>query len=270
MQSQPQNPAEAYERYYVPAMFQPWARLLVEQAALQAGEQVLDVACGTGIVSRTAAPLVGVEGAVTGIDLNAEMLAVAQTLPSSNGATIHFQEGNAQSLPFSAESFDVTLCQHGLSFFPDRASALREMRRVLRRTGRALVMVLQSLERHTVFRALIESVAHQLAIPLSAVNIPFALSSADELRTLYLSAGFAAVEIREVSITVEFPEPERFVPLAVRSSAAAVPAFAQLEGSAQKTLLDAVRAEVAPTLEAHRQGDKLTFPMFSHVALGHG
>jgi len=270
MQSQPQNPAEAYERYYVPAMFQPWAQALVEQATLRAGEQVLDVACGTGIVARTAAPLVGGEGTVTGVDLNADMLAVARALPAPSGATIHYQAGNAQSLPFADESFDVTLCQHALSFFPDRVSALREMRRVLRPTGRALVMVLQSIERHAVFRALIESVARQLAIPLSAVNIPFALNSADELRALYLSAGFASVEIREVSIAVEFPEPERFVPLAVRSSAAAVPAFAQLESSAQKTLLDAVRAEVAPTLEAYRRGDKLTFPMFSHVALGHG
>jgi hypothetical protein len=102
------------------------------------------------------------------------------------------------------------------------------------------------------------------------VNIPFALSGADELRSLYLGAGFASVEIREVSITVEFPEAERFVPLAVRSSAAAVPAFAQLEASAQKSLLDAVSADVAPTLDAHRHGDRLTFAMFSHVALGHG
>ena len=71
-------PAESYEAYLASA-FRPWADQLIERAGLSAGERVLDVACGTGIVARRAAPRVGASGTVVGLDLNAGMLSVAQS-----------------------------------------------------------------------------------------------------------------------------------------------------------------------------------------------
>lgn len=85
-----------------------------------------------------------------------------------------------------------------------------------------MTIVLQALARHPVFKALMESVARHLSLPISAVMTPFALSDADELRTLFTEAGFEKMEIVPESTVVRFPEPERFVPLAVTSSAAAV------------------------------------------------
>src|SRR3990167_1691132 len=220
-QPQPRNPAETYEQYFVPAMFLPWATILLRHAALQSGERVLDVACGTGIVARQAAPLMGAGGQVVAVDMNPAMLGVARALQAPSGATITWQEGNAMALPFPDGAFDVALCQHGLQFVPDRAGAVREMRRVLAPGGRALVIVLQALARHPVFEALMESVARNLSLPVSAVMTPFALCDADELRTLFTAAGFKKVDIIPESTVVRFPEPERFVPLAVTSSAAA-------------------------------------------------
>ena len=150
----PRNPAETYENYFVPAMFFPWATILLRHSAPRSGERVLDVACGTGVVSRLAAPLVGASGQVVALDFNASMLVVARTLPVTSGAAITWQEGNAMSLPFPTNAFNLVLCQHGLQFFPDRLLALREMRRVLVSGGRALVIVLQSLEQHTEGRVL--------------------------------------------------------------------------------------------------------------------
>ncbi|MEO6972950.1 MAG: methyltransferase domain-containing protein, partial [Rhodoferax sp.] len=93
--SQPINAAEMYEDYFVPAMFVPWASILLSQAAPQSGERVLDVACGTGIVARQAAPLVGASGQVVALDMNPAMLGVARTRPAPSGATITWHEGNA-------------------------------------------------------------------------------------------------------------------------------------------------------------------------------
>jgi ubiquinone/menaquinone biosynthesis C-methylase UbiE len=266
-QPQPKNPAETYQHYFVPAMFLPWATILLRHAGLQSGERVLDVACGTGIVARRAAPLVGASGQVVGVDMNRAMLAVARSVPAPAGATIDWQEGNAMALPFPEGAFDVALCQHGLQFFPDHARALREMRRVLKHDGRAAAIVLQALSRHPVFEALMESVARHLSLPLAAIATPFALCDAEELRSLFSLAGFGKVDIVPETTTVRFSEPQRFVPLAVASSAAAIPAFAQLEDPARSAFLDSVNREVEPTIGKYREADAIVFPMFAHVAV---
>lgn len=266
-QPQPPNPAETYENYFVPAMFLPWSTLLLGRAAPQPGERVLDVGCGTGIVARQAAPLVGPGGRVVGLDLNPAMLNVARALPAPSGATITWQEGNAMALPFPEDAFDLVLCQHGLQLFPDRGEAVREMRRVLTPQGRAVAIVLQALARHPVFEALMESVARHLSLPLSDVARPFALSDANVLRGLFMTAGFKRVDILAESTVVRFPAPERFVPLAVASSAAAVPAFTQLQAPARAALLEAVRLDIEPVIRSYRDSEAVTFPMYAHIVV---
>ncbi len=228
---------------------------------------MLDVACGTGIVARQAAPLVGPDGRVAALDVNPAMLAVARAVPAPSGAVIDWHDASAMALPFPDGVFDVVLCQHGLQFFPDRTSAVREMHRVLAANGRAVAIVLQSLEQHPVFDALMQSVARQLSLPIAAVMTPFALSDAAALQALFATAGFSTVEVLAESSVVRFPEPERFVPLSVTSSAAAIPAFAQLEALAQATLMDIVRKEVEPVIRSYREADVITFSMHAHVAV---
>lgn len=259
IQPQPRSPAETYEQYFVPAMFLPWSTVLLRHAAPQSGERVLDVACGTGIVAHQAAPLVGAASQIVALDMNPAMLEVARAIQVPLGATIDWREGDAMALPFRDGAFDVVLCQHGLQFVPDRARAVREMHRVLAPGGRAVVIVLQALERHPVFEALMESVARHLSLSISSVMIPFALSDADELRNLFTAAGFKKVEI--------LPEPNRFVPLAVTSSAAAVPAFAQLEQPERAALIETVREETASIIQRYRDAEVISFPMYAYVAV---
>lgn len=266
--SPPKNPAEMYEQYFVPAMFKPWSNILLRHVNLQLGERVLDIACGTGIVARQAAPWVGATGHVTAVDMNPAMLAVARHVPLPAGLAIQWQQGNAIDLSFADGSFDVTFCQHGLQSIPDRAAALREMRRVLAPGGRALVMVLQALALHPVFEALMQSVANQLAFPLSAVMTPFVMSDVDALHALFEKTGFKTVHIHPETCTMHFPNPESFVPLAVASSAAAIPAFAQLAAPERAALVEAVRTEVEPILQKYRDAEKVSFPMFANVVVG--
>jgi ubiquinone/menaquinone biosynthesis C-methylase UbiE len=262
------NPSETYESYFVPAMFLPWSTILIRHAAPQLGERVLDVACGTGIVARQVAPLVGPRGQVAAVDMSPEMIAKARDLPKPSGAAITWDQGNAMSLPFAGSSFDIVLCQHGLQFFLDRAVAVKEMRRVLAPGGRALVMVLQSLEKHPVFAVLMRSVSRHLSMPIADVMTPFALPDANELRNLFEAAEFKRVDIIPESTTVQFPDPEQFVPLAVASSAAAVPAFALLEEVERKSLIESVQKDVKPTISKFSDTELVKFSMFAHLAIG--
>jgi ubiquinone/menaquinone biosynthesis C-methylase UbiE len=120
----------------------PWAPQVIGLAALAAGERVLDVACGTGVVARLAAEHVGADGRAVGFDLNPGMLTVARSLPVV-GVPIGWVQATAGRLPFPDGSFEVVCCQLGLQFFPDRAAALAEMARVLVAGGRHDLMPLR-------------------------------------------------------------------------------------------------------------------------------
>jgi SAM-dependent methyltransferase len=143
------NAAETYQQALVPAVFAPWAPLVVALADPRPGEHVLDVACGTGVVARLAARQVGPTGNVTGLDLNPGMLAVAASLTASDPSTcapITWREASATDMPLPDGAFDVVYCQLGLQFFPDRPAALREMHRVLGAGGRLGLMVWQDIQ----------------------------------------------------------------------------------------------------------------------------
>jgi SAM-dependent methyltransferase len=261
------NPAETYERFFGPAMFEPLAGVLVERAAPRPGERVLDVACGTGIVTRRLPLLVGESGRVVGLDLSPEMLAVARSQPSRDGAPVDWIEGDAQALPLEDGTFDLVVCQQGLQFVPDRAAAAREMRRVLGEDGRAVVAVWQGLDRHPMFRALIEAEAEHLGLPVERLATPFSLGDADRLRALFDGAGFAAVDVSTADISARFAPADRFIRLTVRAAAAVMPELAEGGPEAMEELARAVTGAVEPEAGRYREGDALVFPMVTNVAV---
>ena len=94
------SPAANYERYFVPAIGRPLAEDLVREASVRAGERVLDVGCGTGVVTRLAAEQVGPEGSAVGLDINPGMLAVARTA-APVAAAIEWKEASAENIPMA-------------------------------------------------------------------------------------------------------------------------------------------------------------------------
>ncbi len=146
--------AEAYESVFVPALFEPWAKMLVDTAGVGPGDRVLDIACGTGVVARHAADR-AVAGSVVGLDRNRAMLAVAERLRPD----IEWCEGDASGLPFLARSFDVVLCQAALMFFPDAGRALREMARAIKDDGTVAIQVWDRLDDQPAYRRFIDAAA---------------------------------------------------------------------------------------------------------------
>jgi ubiquinone/menaquinone biosynthesis C-methylase UbiE len=270
MNDQPSpNPAETYEQYFGPTIADPWTRVLLEYAAPQPGERALDVACGTGSVARHVAPMVGAAGKVVAFDISPAMLAVARALPAPAGATIAWLEGNAISLNLPDDAFALVLCQQGLQFFPDRAASVREMRRVLTDGGRVVISVWQALHRHPVYEALFKATAHHLGATISTVDVSFSLGDADELRALLSDAGFQRIALTPRSLTIHLPAPERFVQLTVLGAATSILAFAHLDAAARAALVAAVTNETQAVAQRYRDGDTLTFPMFTHIAVAY-
>ncbi len=114
----------------------------LDAAGITAGEQVLDVGCGTGTLSLAAKKRVGANGSVRGVDASPEMIARARTKSEKGGVPVIFEVAAAQSLPFPDAAFDVVLCSLALHHLPEsaRATALAEMRRVLKPDGRVLIV----------------------------------------------------------------------------------------------------------------------------------
>ena len=187
--------AEAYDQYKVPRLFEPLARLFLDRVPLRVGSRVLDVACGSGVVARLAAPRVAPSGKVVGLDLNEEMLAVARAHALGDSTPIEWKQSDANALPFADCAFDVVLCQQGLQFLPDKPLALREMRRVLVPGGTLALNVWGKASRYNVVLA--DALARHCNGDVAKRSLaPFALSDATAVRTLVMQAGFSEVELR--------------------------------------------------------------------------
>jgi SAM-dependent methyltransferase len=196
--------AEAYETFFVPALFAEWAPRVVDAAGVAPGHRVLDVACGTGVLAREVHSRVTASGtgAVVGLDPAPGMLEVARRREPA----IEWHAGVAEDLPFPDGSFDVVVSQFGLMFFPDRAGALREMRRVLKPGGAIAVAVWDSLDNTPAYAAevaLLERLAGNEAA--DALRAPFVLGDTEELGTLFESAGLAQPEILSHAGAGRFP-----------------------------------------------------------------
>jgi ubiquinone/menaquinone biosynthesis C-methylase UbiE len=258
--------AELYQRYLVPAITTKWAEDLVDRAQLRPGEAVLDVACGTGVVARLAAKKVG-GGQVTGLDLNPGMLAVARSVPSE-GAPITWIEGSALDLPFPLDSFDVVLCQLGLQFFPDHQKGLREMRRVLRNSGRVALSVYSPIERTPGANAFVLALDEVLGESSSRIKRgEHSFVAPAQLEALLNDAGFGAVNVQTVTQTIAFPSVFDYV----RFQLLATPMTALLKDKTEPDRQAVVSSVASKTMAlatpAMLDGGRFTFPQEAYVAI---
>jgi SAM-dependent methyltransferase len=122
-----------YDTYLVPLIFAPYAADLAGRVAARAPGRLLEVAAGTGVVTRALASALPAQAAIVATDLNQAMLDQAAAVGTAR--PVEWRQADAMKLPFEDAAFDVVVCQFGVMFFPDKAKAYAEVRRVLRSGG---------------------------------------------------------------------------------------------------------------------------------------
>jgi SAM-dependent methyltransferase len=135
---------KSYEAYLVPLIFQPYAEDMVRRLAARPLSRVLEVAAGTGVVTRAMAASLPPSVSLVATDLNQAMLEQACAAPIARA--VEWQQADALHLPFDDETFDAVVCQFGAMFFPDKPKAFSEARRVLRPGGVYIISVWDCLE----------------------------------------------------------------------------------------------------------------------------
>jgi SAM-dependent methyltransferase len=225
---------------------------------------VLDLACGTGIVARTAARAIGIDSNVVGLDVSAPMLAAANSAAESEGLSVEWREGSAMKVPFADGGFDVVFCQQGLQFFPDRSAALSEMHRVMAQGGRLVLSVWREIELSPAFVVLADALARYIGPEAGKLMTagPFSLSDPEMLRTAVAGVGFSDITILPVQKILRFPSPDEFV-LRYAAGSALGGVIAAVDNDARAAFI----ANVGLRLQSYVDDHGLAFPIGSNFAL---
>jgi ubiquinone/menaquinone biosynthesis C-methylase UbiE len=235
--------AKAYEKFILPAFMLPAAKEAIELAVPQAGDKVLDVACGTGLVARLIAQRVAPGGVIRCLDFDPAMIAVASELVECPpGVDLTWHCASALSMPFGDKEFDMVVCLHGLQFMPDFGAALKEMRRVMKPGARLLIAVWGAIERCEGHLAVFRGLERRQVTPTAMLKA-FVLGEREKLETLATSSGFNEVSISTVQGRVRFPSAQHFVEALAAGAVAARHALAGLPESQQAAFMDEMREE---------------------------
>jgi ubiquinone/menaquinone biosynthesis C-methylase UbiE len=184
-----------YDTNLGPVWFQKYAIDMAATMAESEPRQVLEIACGTGIVTKALRSALSPGAKLVATDLSADMLAVAQEKFTPNDG-VELKQADGTALPFSDDMFDAVVCQFGMMFYPDKEKGLREAYRVLAPGGRYLFSVWDNRRFNPLGRVLDETIAGMFASdPPKFYQIPFSYARVDEIRVSLQEVGFRRIDI---------------------------------------------------------------------------
>jgi SAM-dependent methyltransferase len=188
---------EAYDQWLAPAMFQPFAVDLARRAARLSPHRVLEIAAGTGVLTRELVAAIPA-AEVTATDLNVAMVEYG----SRRAPGASWRQADALHLPFGNEQFDLVVCQFGVMFFPDKPAAFREIRRVLTPEGRLLFSAWSTVETHDFAAALVAGIERAFPDdpPAFVAAVPHGYSDTGQAVADLAAGGLGCVSAESVTL----------------------------------------------------------------------
>jgi SAM-dependent methyltransferase len=241
---------------------------LVEMARVKEGDRVLDVACGYGEPSLTAARKVGPEGSVVATDISAEMLGFGQQRAAANGVeNIEFVQSDANSLDFPAESFDAAVSRWGIIFEPDGEGAAERVRGFLKPGGKFAISSWGPPERVPFLAIAMQTAMQKLDVPPPPPGTPGPLSRPTEaaIGGLLEGGGFSDVEVVELEVTLEFESAEEYTDFTKAIAAPIVAMIAPHPEEVQRETWQAITDAIG-----ERAGDDRRIKLANQVLIAAG
>lgn len=253
------NAAAVYEDQKVPAIFGPLAEATLDVVSLNSHDVILDVACGTGIVARTARRRLGPSPRIVGVDLNEGMIGTARTLPDDASQSCEWHVADVTKMPFDPETFSVAFCQQGIQFFPDEIAALREIRRVLHPNGRIALSVWSGP--NDLFKAMATALSQHIDDETGLRSLaPFTYGRTMSLKSSMSDLGFSNLSDRVIAVDRIIVDPETALPKEIMANPVG-PAVAE-RGDA---VMNAIVTDTIAALTAYRQGSGFAIPQHTHL-----
>lgn len=254
------NKAAAYYEGYWSAQLRPAQDLMLDLAALTPGERVLDVACGTGLVTVRAAKAVGPGGAIAASDISEDMVSAVAAAAAACGFTGDFRRMDAETLEFGDAAFDAVLCGLGLMYVANPAMALREMHRVLKPGGRAAAVV-WGARKHCGWAEIFPIVEARTASEVCPMF--FSLGTGSALSSAFSEAGFTQVREQRINVPIVFPSADAAIGAAFVGGPVAL-AHSRFDEATRGS----AHAEYLASIERYRQGEAYHVPGEFIAAIG--
>ena len=251
--------AEIYETQKVVAIFRPLAQATIERINVDPRDRVIDVACGTGIVSRVLAEKHPSLARIAGIDLNQSMIEKARNLTRPGPTRIEWLQTDVLDMPFEEHSFSLAICQQGLQYFPAKERSLAEIRRVLEPGGRLALTVWSGAS--PLFLAIAGALETFIGREIAERSLtPFTFNDKDHIESLLSGSGFKAVSVSRITVDRKVGPAGRSIPREIASN----PIAAEVEARGP-AIMDKIVELVDEGLAEFRDGEGFVVPQESYL-----